>query len=234
MEEKGTYKASSQGLYERLLREVLRTPPMKELILLQLKDIDPDSAPGLVSTLLWEDPGVSLSLIGALPDFVNWLVEFLLELGRQFGGLPEPLLKDFLGGIGSGLDQERLKQLPEVYGPLLRRILIGEDKTPDEVRATIISALNSALAAADRLTLNLEDNREEIARHLAQGWRELDKTALRGNLRRIGVLAVAAARPPGEKAGGKAPKAVLAVVGGIAALLGLRAAARRIRSPKRS
>lgn len=225
---------TTPGLSERLLREVIATPALKELMLLQMKDIKPETAPGLVKTLLWGDPGISMSLFGAMPDAVNWLLELLLELGRQLNGLPEPLLKDILGQVGSGIDGERLKQFPEVYGQLARRLLIGEGKTPEETRAAVVAALNTALAALDGLTLRLEDNRAEIARSLASGLKELETAALARSLRRIGLLALATARPPGGKAGGKAVKVVLAVVGGIGALLGLRFAGKKIAAARRA
>lgn len=217
------------GLYERIMREVIATPALKELIILQMKDIKPETAPGVVKTLLWGDPGISMSLFGALPDAVNWLLELLLELGRQLNGLPEPLLKDILGQVGGGIDGERLKRLPEVYGQLIRRIIIGEGKTPEEVRAAVISAINAALAGLDSLTVKLEDNREDIARSLSEGAKAVDTAALARSLRRIGLLAVAAARPPKGAGGGKAPKAALAVAGGVVGLVILRTVIKRIR-----
>ena len=163
----------SQGLSERLIREMMRTPAMKELVLLQLKGIKPDSAPGLVRTMLWEDPGVSLSLFGALPDTVNWLLEFLLEMGRQFNGLPEPLLKDFLGRIGEGIDPERLKELPQVYGQLLGRLLADEEAA-GEAQALVATMINAALSGADQLTARMDENRMEIARSIAAAMDETD------------------------------------------------------------
>jgi hypothetical protein len=121
---------ANAGLGERILKEIIATPALKEVFLLQIKDIRPESASGLVKTLLWGDPGISMSLFGALPDAANWLLEFLLELGRQLNGLPEPLLRDILGRIGSGIDRERLGELPQVYGKLIRRLVVGEGGRP--------------------------------------------------------------------------------------------------------
>jgi hypothetical protein len=222
-------KNVAPGLSERILKEVIATPALKELILLQMKDIKAETAPGLVKTLLWGDPGISMSLFGALPDAVNWLLELLLELGRQLNGLPEPLLKDILGQVGTGIDGERLKQLPEVYGQLVKRLVIGEGKTPEEARAAVIAALNTLLSGLDGLTAKLDANRVDIARSLASDIKALDTAALARSLRRAGLLAVAAARGPKEKAGGKAPKAALAAAAGVAALVALRVVVKRIR-----
>jgi len=222
-------KNAAPGLSERILKEVMATPALKELILLQMKDIKPETAPGLVRTLLWGDPGISMSLFGALPDMVNWLLELLLELGRQLNSLPEPLLRDILGQIGIGIETGRLKELPGVYGQLAKRLVIGEGKSPEEARAAVIAAVNSALAGLDQLTAQLDTKREDIARSLAQGIKEIDKAPLARSLQRVGQLAVATARPPRGQGGSKAPKAAAAVAGGIVALVALRLVIKKIR-----
>jgi hypothetical protein len=223
-------KNVAPGLSERILKEVIATPALKELILMQMTDIKPETAPGLVKTLLWGDPGISMSLFGALPDMVNWLLELLLELGRQLNGLPEPLLKDILGQVGGGIDATKLGQFPAIYGQLVRRLLIGEGKSPEETRAAVIAAINTALAGLDQLTAQLDTRRTDIASSLSQGMREIDKAPLARSLRRIGQLAAATARPPKAQGGGsKAPMAAAAVAGGIVALVALRIVVKRIR-----
>ena len=199
--------AVTPGLSQRVMREIIETPALKEVMLLQMKGIKPEAADGLAETLLWGDPGISMSFFGAVPDIANWLLEFLLELGRQFNGIPEPLLKEILGRIAAGVDRERLGQFPAVYGQLARRLLIGEGKTPEEVRAAVAGAINSALAGMDRLTLKLEENRDEIAGSLAIGLKEMDTAVLRRALRRAVRLALATARASGGRFGGKAGRA---------------------------
>lgn len=134
MDEKNTTPESAHGLSENLLREVLRTPPLKELILLQMKGIDPDNAPGLVKAMLWEDPDISMSLFGSLPDMVNWLLEFLLELGRQLNDLPEPFLGQVLEVLGDDLNRDRLKEIPVIYARLIQHLILG-DEAPDKLDA---------------------------------------------------------------------------------------------------
>ena len=223
-------KNAAPGLSERILKEIIATPALKELILLQMKDIAPETAPGLIRTLLWGDPGISMSLFGALPDMVNWLLELLLELGRQLNGLPEPLLKDILAQVGGGIETDKLKEFPGVYGQLARRLLIGEGKTPEETRAAVIAAINAALAGLDQLTAQLDARRSDIARSLSQGMREIDKAPLVRSLQRVGQLAAAAVRPPkGQGGGSKAPKVAAAVAGTLAALVALRLVVKKIR-----
>ena len=185
METEDLAQTNPEGLSELVLREILRTPAFKEVILLLMKDVNADTAPGLVKTILWEDPGISMSLFGAFPDMINWLLEFLLETGRQLNGLPEPLLKDILGRIGSGIDPERLMQFPEVYGQLAKRLLIGDDGTAEEAQALATRVVNAALADGDRFTSRLEDKREETARSVARGLDELDTMSVGKILNRL-------------------------------------------------
>ncbi len=203
------------GFGERLLREIIATPALKEVILLQMKDIKPETAPGLVKNLLWGDPGISMSLFGSISDAVNWLAEFLLELGRQLNGIPEPLLRDILGRIGAGIDLNRLKQFPEVYGELLRRLLLDGGKSPDEVRTAVITAFNRAISVLDQVTLPLEKNREEIARALRLGLKELDTAALARSARRLGALAASLLRPEREEGREKGAAGALKIIAGI-------------------
>ncbi|WP_287152898.1 hypothetical protein [Candidatus Solincola tengchongensis] len=223
------------GLGERIIKEIIATPALKEVFLLQIKDIRPETASGVVKTLLWGDPGISMSLFGALPDAANWLLEFLLELGRQLNGLPEPLLKDILGRIGAGIDRERLGELPQVYGRLLRRLLLGEGRPPEEVRDAVVSALNRALAAIELSTAQLEANREEIARTLRRAWKELDTASLARTMRRVASLLAAAARPErgeGEEKG--VAGAVKLAAGAAAGLLAMRFIMKRTREKRKT
>lgn len=222
------------GLGERLLREIIATPALKEVILLQMKDIKPETASGLVKTLLWGDPGISMSLFGALPDAVNWLLELLLELGRQLNGLPEPLLKDILGRIGSGIDRDRLAQFPEIYGKLLRRLVVGEGRPPEEVRDAVVTAINRTIAVLDRATSRLEENRKEIARALHRAWKEMDTSALARSARCLAALAAAAARPErGEEKTKKPGGAWKVAAGALAVLLVVRILGKAMRRTKK-
>lgn len=106
----------------RVLREVIRTPVFLEIIKTNMVELDPESARELVRTLMWEDVGLSLSTVGMGPEVVNYLVEMLLEVGRQLSGFPPPLLEAFLSRLASRVDREKVGMLPEVYGPLLDKL----------------------------------------------------------------------------------------------------------------
>jgi hypothetical protein len=178
----------ARGLSERVLSEILQTPALKELLILMMKDIDPDAAAGLVRTVLWGEAGVSLSLFGALPDMVNWLLEFLLETGRQLNGIPAPLLREFLVKVGSAIDSERLGQFPGVYGDLVKSLLMEGDGDAKDAGAMAARAVNAALAGIDQLTSSLDKNREQVAGAVALSLDELDTVTLGKVLNRFLAL----------------------------------------------
>ena len=161
-----------EGLGQKILGEMLKTPAVKEAILVNIRDIKADDAAGFVKTLLWTDAGFFLSLIGVLPAVVNYGVEFVLELGRQFGSMPVPLLKDFINQVTAGLDLERMAELPEVYGPFLNR-MIWEDPQA-------VEGLLQAVATIANATVRVSGNSlDKIADHLEQqGADAQEKTPL--------------------------------------------------------
>jgi hypothetical protein len=123
--------AEKKGLVDaadRMLRELMRTPRFKESLIILLSNIDPHSARSLARTLFWEDPGVILSLFGALPDLINVLGEFLAEAVNQMRSLPLPLMQDFMRKIVAGVDGEAFG---EAAGGLLSMSLeLGEEGSP--------------------------------------------------------------------------------------------------------
>lgn len=184
----GPARAETRGMSERVLTEVIKTPALKELMILLMKDIDPDTAPGLVRTALWGEAALSLSMFGAFPQMANWLVEFLLEAGRQMNHLPEPLLKELLVKVGSGIDSSRLRRLPVVYGELAARLLVGGGADAADACAAAARAANRALAGLDRMTGGLEADRERLGVAVAAGLDELDTVALGRVLNRLVAL----------------------------------------------
>lgn len=114
------------GAGSRVLREIIRTPAFLEIIKLHAKGLDPESARELVRTFLWEDVELSLSLVGTVPEIVNYLAAAVLELGRQMNNFPGGLLDQYVMQIGSEIDVEVLKEFPGVFGPMLDNIRFKE------------------------------------------------------------------------------------------------------------
>ncbi len=132
----GAESSKVAGTGARVLRELIRTPAFMEIVKTDLASIQPERARELISTLVWSDPNLSLSLIGAIPDLFNYLVECLLALGRELGKFTPELLGVFLNSLGGRIDVGRIRDISRVYGPLL--------KETAEVDPNLIEALSSS------------------------------------------------------------------------------------------
>jgi hypothetical protein len=108
MEDETIPQSGLVDLINRVLKQALRNPRFKATLNVFFNSIDSESAPDLIRTLFWEDPGIILSLIGAFPALVNTLIEALNEAGAQFNSMPTVLVLDFLEPIVSGLDGRKL------------------------------------------------------------------------------------------------------------------------------
>jgi len=118
------------GAGARVIREIMRTPAFLEIVKTNMGGWDPEGARLAVRTLLWEDPEFALSLAGIAPELVNYLVEAVLELGRQMNTFPAPLLDAFVDQLTEAVDIDSARQVPEVYGPLLEKVDIQRRLRP--------------------------------------------------------------------------------------------------------
>ena len=172
-EQQGQETGSEGGGYSALpgiVRELIRTPGFKELLMLHLRDINPDNARELVKASIWEDVVFTMSALGATPQMVNWLTEALIELGVQLNNFTLDILRDFLVRLGQDLDMERLREIPGAYAPLVNQLLL-EDR-----------------AALDGLIAGLGVVAEELAQAGERTWRKIWNTADFGKIR-VGLTA---------------------------------------------
>ncbi len=105
---------------DRVMQELLKTPKFKEGVKIILKSIDPQSVPGLVKTLMWQDPELFLATAGVAPDVVNGAILGGNELIKQTDKLPPPLLAEFLAAFIEKLDGEALGELLSGFIELYR------------------------------------------------------------------------------------------------------------------
>ena len=63
-----------------VLKEVLSTPFVKDIIRSSLQSRKPDKSHPLVVALIWQDPEVILSILGSIPPTVNSCVGALAEV----------------------------------------------------------------------------------------------------------------------------------------------------------
>lgn len=133
----------------RVMREIIRTPAFLELIRTNMVVLDPEGAREAVRTILWEDPELTLSLASTVPETVNYLVEAVLELGRQLNQFPAPLLDAFADQLIGGIDPEPLRELPGVYGPLAGKLGLSR-----RAAGLFGSAVNAAARAVNNAARN--------------------------------------------------------------------------------
>ena len=126
---------------DRVIRELLRTPKFKAVLTIMLSAIDSQSAPSLVRTLFWQDPGVFLSIIGVIPSLLNTLIELLNEAGEQFNSLPKPLLVDFMEKIASPLDGEKLGMAAGNMSVLISKLRADDAVGLKEFASTLMTEI---------------------------------------------------------------------------------------------
>lgn len=99
-------------LTDRVLKELLKKPGLKEGVRTVLQNIDPEASRRLVRTMMWQDPEFFLGLLGAIPSVVNCLIksidELIIQLNEKFS--PQ-LLHDFMKSIVLSLDKESLESI---------------------------------------------------------------------------------------------------------------------------
>jgi hypothetical protein len=139
--EENPYSSQGAGAGARVMREIIRTPAFLEIIKTNMASIDPEGARMAVQTMLWEDPELTLSTASVAPEIINSLVEAMLELGRQLNQFPAPLLDAFLDQLTGGVDTDRMREFPAVYGPLLEKV---------EFQSRATAAFGAAVNAAAR------------------------------------------------------------------------------------
>lgn len=71
-----------------VMKEVLSTPFVKDIIRNNLQNIKPDKTHPVVNALIWQEPEIILSILGSIPPVVNSCVG---ALGKQ----ADKLMKNF-------------------------------------------------------------------------------------------------------------------------------------------
>lgn len=106
-----------------VMKEVLSTPFVKDLIRSNLQNIKPDKSHPLVMALIWQDPEIILSILGSIPPVVNSCVGALAEMGNQVNEKLSPeLIRDYFASILDDIDTNEFKALAEAYTVLLKNL----------------------------------------------------------------------------------------------------------------
>ena len=102
------------GILEKQIRvaeELLASTTFKDSLRLFLKNINPESGPVLVRTLMGRDVEVPLAVISAMPAVANCLIKIAMELVVQVRKYPAPLLTGMTESLLEDVDKETLARL---------------------------------------------------------------------------------------------------------------------------
>jgi hypothetical protein len=172
---------ATEPVAARVLREVLRTPPFREVLRLHRSELQRGGGRALVQTLLQEDPEVWLGLVSATPSLVNTITESLTELGRELAALPPGLVDGYLEEVVREIDRGTLRDLPVVWAPILARGLPGVLNLLLDSVAGVAASLGSLDPAA----------REAAMKRLGQG---VDTEQVAGAVNELAALIIGLGR----------------------------------------
>ncbi len=111
-----------QGVGERLLHELLKSPKFKAELRMLSGSIDPASAAGLVRALLWDDVETFMGITSAAPAMVNYLVQVARELVAQLNSFPPAILIAFLSQLVEGIDFQAMEETVKEFRLLLEKL----------------------------------------------------------------------------------------------------------------
>jgi hypothetical protein len=111
-----------QGVSERLLRELIKSPKFKASLKVLTGNVDPARAGGMVKTLVWEDVETSLGTLSALPAVVNYSVQAARELVAQLNNFPTPILVAFLSQVVENIDFKAMEETVGEFKLLLEKL----------------------------------------------------------------------------------------------------------------
>ena len=105
----------------RILKVLLKRPVVKDNIRAVLGSIDSDNTRELARTILWEDPEIVLSLMGAVPALANVLVRFLDEvIFKVREKFPPELLREFIGTVLQDVDREAITRIRDNLSTMIQ------------------------------------------------------------------------------------------------------------------
>ncbi|MRR36253.1 hypothetical protein EG829_16575 [bacterium] len=105
-------ESQNMGMIENrrmIAEELLASTSFKDSLRLFMKNIDPESGPVLVRTLMGRDVEVPLAVMSTMPVIANCLIKIAMELVAQVRGkYPAPLLAGMAESLLQDVDRETL------------------------------------------------------------------------------------------------------------------------------
>ncbi|MBN2159445.1 MAG: hypothetical protein JW807_08615 [Spirochaetes bacterium] len=127
-----------------IVKEVLATPFVKEMIRESLNSARASSSPGMMRHFMWQDMDFFFSIVASLPLLVNSIFSALAELGSQLDDKIGPgMLKDYIGEMADDFNINEISRTLEVYGRIVTRLM-----EHDDVREAVMNSVRDTLAAS--------------------------------------------------------------------------------------
>lgn len=134
----------------RVCRELLRSPNVRQSLRILLRELDPENAPALVRTLLRTDPELTLGLLSALPGMGNAALLGMREAMLLLANYPPALLASFLAQMAAELDAEALGEtaglLLAVVVKAAQQDIGGLSKNTEGLKSGIATGFHNALS----------------------------------------------------------------------------------------
>jgi hypothetical protein len=129
--------AQSQG---GLLKAVLRSTLLKDLIRVKMSAIHPDSGRYTVKTLLGEDPEVFFGITSGLPVIVNSVLGALTELAVQLKDKYSPeLLKSFMSSLLDDINGDAARKCCKAWADLASVLLEISPELKEKTVRTLLT-----------------------------------------------------------------------------------------------
>jgi hypothetical protein len=138
--------STSQG-HGDILKALLRSTLVKDLIRINMNSRHPDSGRNTVKTLMGEDPEVVFGITGSLPVVVNNMTGALTELASQLNRLPPELVKSFMASLADDIDRDAARECGKAWANLASSMM----QASPELKALVVQTI---LAKGPRINAN--------------------------------------------------------------------------------
>ena len=114
---------STSQVHGDILKALLRSTLVKDLIRINMNAKNPDSGRNTVRTFMGEDPEVLFGITGSLPVVVNNITGALTELAIQLNKYPPELMKSFMASLADDIDRDAAKECAKAWTDLASAML---------------------------------------------------------------------------------------------------------------
>ncbi|MBN1365635.1 MAG: hypothetical protein JW976_12565 [Syntrophaceae bacterium] len=151
-----------------VMKEVLSTPFVKDIIRSNLQDIKPDKTHPMVNAFIWQDPEVNLALLASIPRVVNSCTGALAEVAKQINEKFSPdMLRDYIGSILKDIDTDEMKALVDAYIALGKNLWESSPEFREMVGKVLTQdappLIGSGISTACRLVNNVSKDDPQVA-----------------------------------------------------------------------